>query len=470
MLRIAVACVLAALALCCAQSGRAVPALPEIRTSGFAPRVRAEVEKAMALARSRPDDVKAAGHLAMLLDAHEQYEVASVAYRRAAHLDPAAFEWPYLLGCARAAQGRQDEAAKAFETSLLLRDSTVTRLQLADAWLRLGRHDDAARLYSALVEADDGNATAWYGLGRTAEAKDDAARAIECYTKACARFPAYSAAHYALGMALRRQGRTGDAESHLTISEQNKTKSPPLADPLRDAVRDLAGGANVHLRRAAALEQQGRLQDAVAEHLQALAVDPNSVQAYINLISLYGRLGQPREAEEHYAAAIALDPGQADAYYNLGVLRFGQGRQRDAERAFREALVRNPNHAPARNNLGFIYERQGRGAAALQEYEQAIASQPDYRLAHFHAGRILAGQRRYPPAIEHFLKAIAVDDEATPGYLYALAATYARAGRMGQAIDTARRARDAASKRGQSELLASIERDLRVMEQRGGSR
>jgi len=104
----------------------AAPPLPEPQTGSFTPAVRTKIDKALADARARPDDA-AAGHLGMLLDAHEQYEAAASAYRRAAFLAPAVFDWPYLLGCVRAAQGRNDEAAVAFEKSLRVRDSAVAR-------------------------------------------------------------------------------------------------------------------------------------------------------------------------------------------------------------------------------------------------------------------------------------------------------------------------------------------------------
>src|SRR5262245_7374942 len=135
----------------------AAPALPELQTGGFTPMVRGEIEKALAEARAHPDDAAAAGHLGMLLDAHEQYEAAASAYRRAAFLAPAVFDWPYLLGCVRASQGRNDEAGIALEKSVRLQGSTVARLKLADARYSTGRVDDAARLYTALVAADDGN-------------------------------------------------------------------------------------------------------------------------------------------------------------------------------------------------------------------------------------------------------------------------------------------------------------------------
>jgi len=67
------------------------------------------------------------------------------------------------------------------------------------------------------------------------------------------------------------------------------------------------------------------------------------------------------------------------------------------------------------------------------------------------------------------VKALTPEDENTPRYLYALAATHARAGHAAEALKYARSARDQAAARGQSELLASIDRDLRALEQAAGT-
>ena len=54
--------------------------------------------------------------------------------------------------------------------------------------------------------------------------------------------------------------------------------------------------------------------------------------------------------------------------------------------------------------------------------------------------------------------------ESTPAYLYALAAIHARAGNRTRAIEVMREARKQAEARGQTQLIASIDRDLALLE------
>ena len=116
--------------------------------------------------------------------------------------------------------------------------------------------------------------------------------------------------------------------------------------------------------------------------------------------------------------------------------------------------------------LDLLYEQQGRLDDAFQQFEEAVENRPNYRVAHFHMGRIRANQGKYDEAIQHFLKTLTPEDENTPRYLYALAATYARAGDIAEALKYARTARAQAAARGQAELLASIDKDLQVLEKR----
>ena len=91
-------------------------------------------------------------------------------------------------------------------------------------------------------------------------------------------------------------------------------------------------------------------------------------------------------------------------------------------------------------------------------------------MAHFNLGRILVRQGKLQEAIEHLQQTLAPDDEETPRCTYALGAAYARVGNRDEALKYMREARQKAAARGQSELLDSIERDLRGWSRRRARR
>jgi tetratricopeptide (TPR) repeat protein len=447
------------------EQSASLPDLPRLNLVNFLPVVRQQLEQANTVAEADPQNAAACGKLGMALDAYEQYESAEVCYRRARLLEPGLFRWLFYLGWAQAAQGKYAEATVTFaEAARMKPDYLPAQLKLAESLLASRQHDECSKVYQTIIKQHPECAEAHYGLGRVYSARGDTPAAAKSYLQACELFPPYGAAHYALALAYRKLGETERSQQHFSLFEPNKTTVPPLDDPLRTSVGELNLGAVDHIRRGATLEKAGRIDEAITEHQKALEANPQAAQAHINLISLYGRLGQFEKAVESYQAALNLNPDQADIHYNYGVLLLKQGKQQDAEKAFQQALQINPYYAEAHNNLGSLYEQQGRLEEALHEFEEAVKNRPNYRLAHFHIGRILANEKRYDEAIQHFLKTLTPEDEETPRYLYALAATYARAGNLPSALKYARTAREGAAARGQTQLLTSIDRDIRELE------
>jgi len=442
-----------------------LPELPQLDLKEFDPVVREQVGEAYDAARANPRDASASGKLGMLLDLYKRRELAVICYKRARQLDPGAFRWLYYLGSLRSAQGKRAEATAALGAALRLDPGYLpARLKLAENLLTAGDWEEATGIYETIVKEHPDAAEAYYGIGRIRAAHGDLTAAVESYRKASELFPAYGAAHYGLALAYRKLGDVPKSEEHLKLHAASQTLVPPVQDPLRDEMRALDRGAASHVQRGIGFEEAGRIEDAIEEHEKALELAPDMVLAHANLIILYGKTKQPQKAEEHFRAAVRLNPDHADSYYNYGVLLFNQRKYLESEEMFRRAVEANPFHSQAFDNLGVLREQQGRLDEALQFYLKAVERQPNYPLAHFHIGRILANQKKYDEAIGHFQMTLSPEDDSTPAYLYALSATYARAGNREEALRYGRRAREQAAARGQTKLLRSIDRDLRTLE------
>ncbi|MFL6350471.1 MAG: tetratricopeptide repeat protein [Bryobacteraceae bacterium] len=443
------------------------PKLPLVDTSNFSPAIKAQIEVAEAEAKAHPHDARLIGSLGMVLHAYRQYEGAAMAYSRAFALEPQNFDWASLLGVAELEQGQFDLAAKTFQLALAIRpDELSAQLHLAQCLISIPDSQAAERMYKQIVKAHPNCPQAWYGLGRTQAAKGDHVSAAASFTQACNLFPQYGAAQFALAGEFRKLDKPSEADLHLALYAKNSAIEPPLQDPLAQRVEQLNQSSTAHLQRAAELESAGRLDAAIREHEVVLESDPNNVQAHINLISLYGRVGDTTSAKQHFDAAIKLSPNRPDAWYNYGVLLFSQQQYSEAEEAFHRALSINPNYAEAHNNLGATYERERRMEEAASEFRAAITDRPDYPLARFHLARILVNDQKYEEAIQQLLRALQPEEENTPVYTYALAAAYARSGDHKKALQYYREAHDRAIARGQSQLLTSIDRDLNMLEGR----
>jgi tetratricopeptide (TPR) repeat protein len=440
-------------------------ALPPLPLDALPTAVRERVATAYQSAVADPTSASASGSVAMLLQAYDQFDVAEGWYRRAQQLDPAAFDWAYLLGVVQAERGRNDDAARALRDAAEKRPRYLpARLKLADVLLARGEVDASADLWEGLLKEHPESPQVHYGAGRVDAVRGRPAAAVERLRRAIELFTGFGAAYYALGLAYRDLGRPDDARAALQLYEAHRMEAPLLDDPVLARVRQLKTGPLARLAEGVRLAKEGDVEGARREHEAALAADPSLAQAHANLISLYGRLGRGAEAEEHYRSAVALSPGLAEAHYDYGVLLVQQRRTREAADAFERALAINPNYAAAHNNLGNMLEAEGRSAEAEIHYRAAIANDPTYRLARFNLARLLVAQRKHTEAIAELEKTLVPEDGETPRYLYALAAAWVRAGDRDKGLRYGKEAQEKAVALGQTELAATIARDLRSLE------
>lgn len=107
-------------------------------------------------------------------------------------------------------------------------------------------------------------------------------------------------------------------------------------------------------------------EEARAAYEKALSLDPNHVDAHVNLGRLLHENGAPAAAEKHYRAAMHIDPDHDTAAFNLGVALEDLGRVRDAIVAYERAVTLDPDNADAHFNLAGLYERRGDKPAALR--------------------------------------------------------------------------------------------------------
>ena len=88
--------------------------------------------------------------------------------------------------------------------------------------------------------------------------------------------------------------RRAKAQEQLALYQKDKLGWPPAGDRLMAEIVALKTAAECPYPKGIELAESGQLQAAADEHEAALAADPRLVQAHVNLIILYGKLGQPQ--------------------------------------------------------------------------------------------------------------------------------------------------------------------------------
>ncbi|MBI4463123.1 MAG: tetratricopeptide repeat protein [Acidobacteria bacterium] len=172
------------------------------------------------------------------------------------------------------------------------------------------------------------------------------------------------------------------------------------------ALEVTTGNYRAHTAVGAALEDQGRISEAIYHYSEALHIKPGFVEGHNNLGNVLASQGKVSEAIEHYTEALRIDPGFAEAHNGVGSALASQGRISEAITHYSEALRIKPDYAEAHNNLGLALADQGRINEAIDHYYDALRINPGFASAHNSLGNALADQGRNSEAIAHYYEAL----------------------------------------------------------------
>jgi len=110
----------------------------------------------------------------------------------------------------------------------------------------------------------------------------------------------------------------------------------------------------------------------------------------------------PMAACTCYGRAIELDPELVDAYVNLGRIAHEAGRGVEAIRLYRLALVRTPDDPVLHFNLALAVDDTAGAEAAAAHYQRALDLAPDFADAHYNLAGICEKLDRPQDALRHY--------------------------------------------------------------------
>jgi choline-sulfatase len=177
---------------------------------------------------------------------------------------------------------------------------------------------------------------------------------------------------------------------------------------LEPLVRDDPRNAPFREKLAQAYKTLHRTNEAIALYRQAVALAPQSADAWYNLATALQESGAAREAAIALAEAEKRDPKRPELHNVKGVALIESGDPAGAEREFRAAVDGDPRSARAWNNLGNALRAQNRLDDAASAYQKAIALAPLYADPRNGLGVILVQQSRAKEAIAYFDEALRI--------------------------------------------------------------
>ena len=176
------------------------------------------------------------------------------------------------------------------------------------------------------------------------------------------------------------------------------TNWPMLSSDVQRAVTENNLGA--------ALQDDGRLDEAAAHYRRATAIRPEYPPPYNNLGVALAAAGHDADAMAAYRRASALDATYADPHYNLANALLRQDNPQEAAKEFERAIALSPPSPDTFNNFGVALAQQGRMEDALKQFEQVLRLDPDSAKAHRNAGNALVALNRLDEGISHLRRAV----------------------------------------------------------------
>jgi tetratricopeptide (TPR) repeat protein len=189
----------------------------------------------------------------------------------------------------------------------------------------------------------------------------------------------------------------------------------------------------------AALQSEGRVDEAIAHYRRAIAIRSDYAPAYNNMGAALRAKGERVAAVTAYEHALALQPDYREAHYNLANLFLDEDQPDQAIDHFRAALQSTPAAADAHNNLGIALAAKGEFDEAIAEFREALRLDPDSPKAHRNLGNALASEGKREEAIDHLRRAIQLDPGDGPSH-YDLGSVLLEAGLFAEAADLLRTA------------------------------
>lgn len=174
--------------------------------------------------------------------------------------------------------------------------------------------------------------------------------------------------------------------------------------------------AKKHFVDGVAAFEAGRFADAEREFLVSLALVPARVSTLANLAATRIKLSRPAEALAVLEQALAADPDNVDAWCHRGEALADLGRHDEALGCF-DRVVRVEGHpALAWYHRASALAELQRPAEALADLERFLAARPDHADAWFRHGQALQSLDRHEQALASYAQALALDPELAPAW------------------------------------------------------
>jgi len=171
----------------------------------------------------------------------------------------------------------------------------------------------------------------------------------------------------------------------------------------------------VSLEKAHIQKERGHFEDAIPLYDAAIALLPESTDAYYSRGDCYRQLGLFDQAVADFDACLKIDPQLHGARNDKGICLAESGQFAAAVDVFSEVIQQDPADAQAYRNRALSLYHQQKFQAAIRDYDQSLQQNADDPETWFQKGNAVRAVDRLPEAVECYTEAI----NRAPNFAYA---------------------------------------------------
>ena len=321
---------------------------------------------------------------------HEQgrFDEAESLYRQILETAPRNPDVLNFLGLVAQAKGIHNEAVELFYKAVCEAPTHAPfyfNLALSlDLW---DKPHEALDNYRKALKIDPGIKEAWNNIGTLCQKLGQAAEAETAYRRAAALDSEYAEPRVNLARmkkdlselkALAKRFPHDALSLYFLADEHYRAGEYDLAaEYAAQASANAPTDAEIKILSGLICLAQENTAEARICFQKALALDPRSVPALVNLANLETATGEYETAEKHYKRALELSPQNLDAHINYADMLYRQKRLPEALEEYRTAVVIDPGIPEISNNLGVILKDIGEYEEALGLFFNAFNQRPE---------------------------------------------------------------------------------------------
>lgn len=299
-----------------------------------------------------------------------------------------------------------------------------------------GDFTGALSQYKASEMIDPTSVNLRLNLGTLFQAQGNLDMAIKAYDSILEAYPTNAMTHYYRGTALRQLGNNkGAIDEFLIVLKLDPSytsarkaifdtaKNSPSPDERHAILADFAktnpNDALAQYNLAYELHTKKDIQGALDYYGKAISADPQLIDAYLNIASIYREQSQYKNAEETLNKALLVSPNNKrikamleqindDAItqeYQSATDKFNKQDYKGAIDEYLRILSNNKPTADLYINLGSAYQADNNFDQAISYYNKALLLDSANSDANYYLGTSYYSKKNYSKALEYYKKA-----------------------------------------------------------------